>query len=347
MQFHFTRLAAILSAFALLGGTATLAHAQDFQRTPAQKALYDKAKAAGETEVTIWAPVQTEVDWMPEEFAKRFPGITVKGTGDLQGATKIIAEARANRNTVDVWETAIGNMLEVEKRGLIGKTDWTVGKIRPDDIFFEGGGAATHNFVYALLYAKGKVDEKDVPKTWQELLDPKWKGKLIASDFLLPRLMGYFALDWGPEKAEKWGHDIIDQQKVMITNAPIQNFLRSGERVLYVGGSIDQSFQYTDEGVQTGWQPMDITAAGQFVSAVMKNAPHPNAAALLATWLASDDGRAAGAKRQYWSDIRPGSPSPIAARVKAAGVKVIYENSDNVEARADYYKRFSPMVRGQ
>jgi iron(III) transport system substrate-binding protein len=345
---HGVRFAVVVPALiagAMLAASLGLARAQDFKMNAAQRDLYEKAKL--EKEVSIWAPVSTEVDWIQSEVDKRFPGITVKPTGDLQAATKIIAEARAGRQTLDVWETSIGNMLEVQKRGLIGKTDWTSGGISKDDIFFDGEAAATHNFVFTLLYAKGKVAEGEIPKTWMELLNPKWRGKLIASDFLLPRLMGYLALEWGPAQAEKWGHAIIDDQKILITNAPIENFLRSGERLLDVGGSIDQSFQFTGEGIPTGFQPMDITPAGQFASSVMKNAPHPNAAALLANWLASDDGRATGAKRNNWSDIRPGSKSALADQVRKAGVKIIYEDASTVDQRADYYKQFSPLIRGQ
>ena len=237
-------------AITLLG--TTYVSAQEFRMSAAQRELYEKAKSEGE--VTVWGPVSNEVDWIPAEFGKRFPGIVVKPNGDLQAATKIITEARAGRQTIDVWTTTIGNMLEVQKRGLLANVDWTPGRIKKDDIFFDGQGAATRNFVFTILYAKGKVEEKDLPNTWMDLLDLKWRGKLIATDFLAPRLMGFLALEWGPEKTEKWGRTLIGDQKMIITNAPVQNFLRSGERVIAVGNSVDQSFQFTAEGVATGFQ---------------------------------------------------------------------------------------------
>ena len=220
-------------------------------------------------------------------------------------------------------------------------------RIKKDDIFFDGQGAATRNFVFTILYAKGKVEEKDLPNTWMDLLDPKWRGKLIATDFLAPRLMGFLALEWGPEKTEKWGRTLIGDQKMIITNAPVQNFLRSGERVIAVGNSVDQSFQFTAEGVATGFKLMELTPAGQFVSTVLKNSTHPNAAALLANWLASDDGRSTGVQFANWTEIRPGSASTLASEVQKAGIKVIFEDANNVEKLADYYKQFSPWVRGQ
>ena len=73
--------------------------AADGQPNAAMQALYEKAKA--EKEVSLWTPAAIEGSWVNDQFAKRFPGITVNLTADLQGATKIIAEARAGRHTVD------------------------------------------------------------------------------------------------------------------------------------------------------------------------------------------------------------------------------------------------------
>src|SRR5580704_14445342 len=125
--------AAMASLIALLALSPRPAAAEvAWQDLPAVKQLYERAKP--EKEVVIWAPVAGEFDWIEAAFSKRFPGIAIRGTGDLQ--------------------------------------------------------AATHNFVYSLLYAKAFVQQAELPKTWDELLDPRWRGKLVAQDFLLPRLMG-------------------------------------------------------------------------------------------------------------------------------------------------------------
>src|SRR5262249_14443042 len=107
-----------------------------WQDLPAVKSLYDKAKAEGEG--GIWGPTHIEVAWLAVEFPKRFPGMAVKGTGDLQAATKLIAEARANRHSVDVWQNSLGGMLEVQKRGLFVKVDWRQYAIGDGNILFDG-----------------------------------------------------------------------------------------------------------------------------------------------------------------------------------------------------------------
>lgn len=336
--------AATMAFGALVAGNGA-ATADAAAPNAAMQALYAKAKAEGT--VSVWAPVTREVDWIPAEFAKRYPGIKVETVGNLQGSIKIISAARAGRQIADTWITSIGDMLPVAGRGLLAKTDWTPSGTAKDNVFLDGSAAAFHNFVYCVLYAKGKVGEADLPKTWEDLLDPKWKGKLVASDFLLPRLMGYFGLLWGPEKAEKWGRALINDQKILITNAPIQNFLRSGERVLDVGGAVDQAVAFTEDGVPSAYHLMQPTAAGQFAIATLKNAPHPAAAALLANWLASTEGKRAVFDKIHAPDIRPGSDQPVAKEIQAQGIKVVYEDASTVEQRATFYKQFSPLVRGQ
>ena len=339
------RLLSAALAAAVLGMSAASAPAQQrWQARPAVKALYEKAKAEGE--VVIWAPVQAEVDWIDGELAKRFPGIKVKGTGDLQAATKLIAEARAGRHSVDLWQNSLGGMLEVQKRGLFAKVDWQSFGFAGDRILFGGEGIAVHNFIYSTLYAKDLVKAAELPKTWEDLLDPKWKGRMVSQDFLFPRLMGFLALDWGEARTEKWGRAMIGEQKLLIINSPRESFLKTGERVLAVGDSVNQSYQYSDSGVPTGYTILDIVPAVQFMVSVMKEAPHPNAARLLAAWFASDDGLAAREKTSHGFSIGPGAKSHVAEEIRRAGAKTILEDLSTMGQRAELYKKFSVLARG-
>jgi len=335
--------AAALSAALLMLGAAS-AHAQtSWQDTPAVKTLYAKAKAEGE--VVIWAPVQTEADWIETEFAKRFPGIVVKGNGDLQAATKLIAEARAGRHSVDVWQNSLGGMIEVEKRGLFDKVDWQQYGIDKDRVLLDGEGLAVHNFIYSTLYAKDFVKDSDAPRTWDDLLDPKWKRRMVSQDFLFPRLMGFLSLAWGEARAEKWGRAMINEQQLLVVNSPREGFLKTGERVLAVGDAVNQAFQYTESGVPTGYTVLDVVPAVQFMVSPMKASPHPNAARLLTAWLATDEGLALREKIVHGFSIRPGSKSALADRIRRADAKIVLEDVATMAQRAELYKKFSALIR--
>src|ERR671924_300379 len=114
----------------VIAGTLALTAAPFIGRAAAQQAagvspklaeLYEKAKPEGE--VTIWAPGAPSVQWIPAEFAKRFPGVKVNWFGDQQASAKLIAEKRAGRHAADVWTYSLGGTLEVQKRGLLQKAD--------------------------------------------------------------------------------------------------------------------------------------------------------------------------------------------------------------------------------
>ncbi len=220
--------AALLASFALVAIGAAAAESD-----AAMAALYEKAKAEGE--VVLSGPAAVEIGWIPAEFAKRYPGIAVTTLPDLQAATKMIAEGRAGRHSFDAWTNSLGGMIEVEKRGLLERVDWPSLGLDTGNVFFNGEAVATHNFVFSAVYAKDRLAAPDLPVSWDALADPRWNGKLTAQNFLLPRLMGFLALDWGPERTEKWGRTLIDANKLLVTNTPAESLLKSGERLLAVG----------------------------------------------------------------------------------------------------------------
>jgi iron(III) transport system substrate-binding protein len=337
----------VLFAAAVLAGPSIAAApgaADEWKPSPVLQELYEKAKA--EREVNIWSSGPDPIVWINAAFSKRFPGIEVKPLPDQRVAAKLIAESRAGKVTADVWAYSMGGTLEIEKRGLLAKTDWSRFDVQNSDIFFDGQAASYYSYTYAVTYPKGKIAPADLPKTWKDLLDPKWKSKLVASDFLMPRLMGYFALEWGEAEAEKWARALLDDQKLLVTNAPTINFLRSGERELIISDSTHASNSYRQQGMDTAYLLLDYAPASQFVLGVVKAAPHPNAAQLLVGWLVSDDGRAALEQIVGAADIRPGSKSRLLKEINAAGSKPLYETPETVDKRAEYYKKFSDMFRG-
>src|SRR5258708_19326286 len=316
------------------------ASAEDWTTSPQIRELYEKAKA--EKEVNYWGQVEYDLVWAGDYFNKRFPGITVNVVADPQGPTKMIAESRSGKLSADVTQQTLGSVLEVQKRGLLAKVEWSLAGVDQRNVLFDGEAGTIQNFVYSILYAKDKVTVAELPKTWEDLLDPKWKGKLVISDFLFPRLMGFLALEWGPDRAEKWGRDLLDKQNILVSNVPRQNFLKTGERLLAVAEGVQAAGQYTREGVDTGYVIMNVIPAGQFLVAALKDGAHPNAGKLLALWLASDEGKALRAKLVDESDIRPGSKTELTAQIQSAGAKVLFEDMSNFNHRPQYYKRFSP-----
>jgi iron(III) transport system substrate-binding protein len=320
------------------------AAAQDFTKRPGVQALYEKAKA--EKEVVFWSPNERETQWVPSEFAKRFPGIQVKTFADVQFPTRVITEARANRHSADVMSHSLGGLMELKRRDLLAALDWDSFGIAKTNVVLDGQAAATHNFIYTVIYDRDKVKAQDVPKRWADLTDPKWQGKLVSQAFLLPRLTAFLAMEWGPDAAEKWARTLVEQQKTLVINGLSERYLKTGERLLGVGENLAQTYELRKNGVNADFVVMDLMPSTQFIVTVAKNAPHPNAARLLAGWYASDEGKALAEKLNNESDLRPGSRGQLYKRVQDAKSKVLLEDEKNMVQRAEYYKRYSGFIRG-
>ena len=341
-----SRRAVIAGALALGAPWSRSAAAQPAQGISPQLAeLYEKAKPEGE--VTIWAPGAPSVQWIPAEFAKRFPAVKVTWLGDQQASSRLIAEQRAGRHATDVWTFSLGGTLEVQKRGLLVKQDWRQYGAQDRDIFWDGEAVCNHNYVYAPLYAKAKLTADQVPRQWEGLTDAKWTDKLMSDSFLLPRLGGYLAIEWGLERTQKWIKTLIDQRKLLVTTSAVSNFFKSGERELAVAESVSGCFLYNKDGLNIGYQIMEMVPATQFVLGAVKQAPHPNAARLLIAWLISPEAKTLYESLAGQADIRANSNSPLAKEIKAAGAKVIYEDVETMNQRAEYYRKLMSIVRGQ
>ena len=154
--------------------------------------LYAAAKKEGQ--VIIWGTQRREVEWIPAAFGKLFSGIDVQFLGDNDIAVKAIAEARAGRHQVDVYQSSLTGILPVVQRDLLTNVDWSAFGIDARNIAFDGRMAYTSNIVYTAAYNNKLAKDADAPKNWMDVLDERYKGKGVSSTFLLPRLIGGLGL---------------------------------------------------------------------------------------------------------------------------------------------------------
>jgi iron(III) transport system substrate-binding protein len=308
------------------------------------KALYDKAKAEGQ--VMVWGTQQGEVDWIPKAFNAVFPGIEVQWVGDNDIATKAIAEARGGRHQIDVFWNSLTGAVPVVQRDLIAKVDWTPFGVLPANTTFDGRGAYTSNIAYALAFNSEKVKKEDVPTRWEAFADPKYKGQLTASLFLLPRLSGALSLAWGMEKAQKFVRDLL-QNEILLTRAPREPILNSGERLYSVGEVDNLVRRWGRAGLKIDFVRPEPIVLGTFVSTVMANAPHPNAARLLAGFLASADGKEARSNATFAADYSAAGTGEFAQLVNSGKLQVVHDTPDNMAQREAAIRTLGPLVAGQ
>ncbi len=133
---------------------------------------------------------------------------------------------------------------------------------------------------YGLLINSELVKGEDEPKSWRDLLNPKWKGKIMADDF---RALGggsvWFDVMFGALGREF--HEKLAQQNIVFSRdvGNDQRRVARGEYPMRLPQHYSNFPQLEGLPVKLV-QPVEGASYVQFDTGVLKNAPHPNAARL-------------------------------------------------------------------
>jgi len=142
---------------------------------------------------------------------------------------------------------------------------------------------------YGILVNTRLVTPADEPKSWADLADAKWTGKILADD---PRALGG-GFNAFVAQHDKLGVDFLKKlanQKLTFS----RDFRESERRTARGEFPVYAPFLFNDYSSMRGLPikaivPIEGVAYVQFVASMIKNAPHPNAALLFIDFLLSDE----------------------------------------------------------
>ena len=324
---------------------SVMSYSEDIFDKPQLISLYEKAKEEGKA--IIWGTDSREVDWIPQAVGERFPGIEVIVFGDLNSSTRLIAESRAGRNQVDIFWSSLSSSITVFERGLFDRVDWSLYGIQTGSTALEGTMAYTNNVVYTIVYKAGSGEKVRLPEKWSDLLDAEYHNKMAGTPFLMPRLVAALGQSWGREEAIRYSRKLRDDAGLLLTRVPLDQLLLSGERE-YALGVLDQlPQQWKRNGAQLEYIIPEPVVVVQFGASVLSKSPHPNAARLIAAWLASPEGKLAREKATFAKDYRPGSPSPSVVALHKKGLEFIYDTTDQLKERNSLIAEVNSILLGQ
>jgi iron(III) transport system substrate-binding protein len=150
-----------------------------------------------------------------------------------------------------------------------------------------GTQVSVYMLKYGILINTKLVPPADEPKSWTDLLDPKWTGKILADD---PRALGG-GFNAFVAQNDKFGADFL--KKLAEQKQTFSRDLRESERRVARGEfPVYAPFLFNDYSTLRGLPvkaiaPVEGVAYVQFVASMAKNAPHPNAALLFIDFLLS------------------------------------------------------------
>jgi iron(III) transport system substrate-binding protein len=217
---------ALVLVLAACGGTAAPASAPPPSSGPGSTAgasgpLEDlKAQAQKEGGKVLWydSVEQDQGDKIIEQFKADYPfmsGAKFVSVVSGQRVARITQESSAKGPTADVDFGNAQTITDFKNKGFVESVDWqslgikTSPQLAPNDYLL----AVTAPF-YVIAYNSNKVKADEAPKSLDELLDPKWKGRV--GTWARPAALVIMSSVWGEEKALDFAKKLASQQNVRL-----------------------------------------------------------------------------------------------------------------------------------
>jgi iron(III) transport system substrate-binding protein len=209
-------------------------------------------------------------------------------------AAKAVSEVKAGSPpSYDLMYQTSVTGIPLYEVSAIEKVDWlaTFKWITEKDVEY-GGQALIANTQFVLpSYNTTQVKGNDVPKTWDDLLNPRWKGKLGSTIYQDPWSHLAEPNGWGEEKTLAFVKRLAEQEPVLGRFPELHQKVVAGEIALT---AVDHSFRA--EAAKQAGAPVDVAVVEPIivfvnVGIVPKGARNKHAAALLNAWFLSEDGQ--------------------------------------------------------
>lgn len=317
------------------------------------------AAAKKEGSISIYGPHNPAYLQVWEVFRKSFPEINfnfLPGRGsDL--AKRILEERRAGKFIVDLvmggastYASYPAGVADPIRPLLIlpevkDKSVWWGGQLSFSDpenryVSIISGQVGINR----IAYNTGLVNPNEF-RSWRDLLNPKWKGKLVVFD---PRATGggapiflffYHSAELGPEFLRR----LFGEMKVTLTRDLRQgtDWLADGKYQLYIGSS-QPILKAKEQGLPVAFIPHslkegEIMGGGSCCMAYLNNAPHPNAAKVFINWVLSREGQIAWQKYTQTNSLRMDIPKDDLPRewVPQEGVRYFHMSLSKYSNRKD------------
>ncbi|MBX9776171.1 MAG: extracellular solute-binding protein [Xanthobacteraceae bacterium] len=252
------------------------------------------AAAKKEGSVTFYTSMQTQESGpLAKAFEAKY-GIKVqlwRATSD-QVIQRVVNEARANRQGMDVLETNAPEVDQIARENIVAAfhsahsgdlPDWA---IPPHRRWY----AARAN-LWVVAFNTTKVKKEEIPPTYEGFVDPKWKGRIgieSTDEDWMYAVINYLGVERGMEMFRKLAALRPDMR---LGHALLAQLIGAGE--IQVGLTV---YSGNADSIKKRGGPVDWVAVEPIVGrpqavAVARNARNPNAALLFAEFMLSTEGQ--------------------------------------------------------
>jgi iron(III) transport system substrate-binding protein len=315
----------------LLGSPAGLAAAAD-----AWKVDWEKSLQAAKKEGQLVLYGSADFEMLFAEFNKRYPEIKVTGVygRGADVAKRLMSERRAEKYLADLYVNGMTTGYNVFYKAkaldpiapvlvlpdVVDTSKWWQGKhhyVDPENQYLFNINGETRMVVG---FNTKQVNPAEIKSYW-DLLNPKWKGKIVAYD---PNLGGsgdamrffYHQKSLGPEFIKR----MLTEMDIVISSDTRQmgDWLAGGKFALSIFAPISRMDLdvMQVQGLPVSWFEPERLKEGAYITAgsggvaLINKAPHPNASKVALNWLLSREGQIA-----YQQIFRQGNDGPDSLRI--------------------------------
>ena len=326
-----------------LVSTAATAPLASVPRAFAQAPAVDAARKEGKV---VWytSLVLPSAEKVAKLFEAKYAGIKVEvhRTGSQRILQRVMQELGANIRNVDVVHTSdAGHYVLLKGKKLLmpytpaGVDAFPAGFKDKDGYYY--GLRAT---VTTIAYNTKAVTAADSPKTWKDLLDPKWKGKLVTAH---PGYSGVIATHvLALVHLHGWDYfkELAKNQVMIVQSANDPSTkVAAGERAVAANGGEYSFYQVKKQG-----NPLEINYPKEGVplvvspTAITAFAPHPNAAKLFTDFTFTRECQQVMAESEGLYTGHPQVTYP-SDKPKLTDLKLLHSDPEELEKRDDEIKK--------
>ena len=277
----------------LLSGLSVTASA--FAALDARSALIDGAKI--EAKLMIYSSVSaTDTATLGQKFHQKYPFIKPEylRLGSERLLTRILQEARSGKRFADVYQTGVVEVYLFRQKAMLTQYA-SPERAAYGDYFKDAEGYYTAFFHTSkvIAYNTRMVPAAKAPKSYEDLLDPQWRGRLgLPSGGGGIRWFLAMMKEFGDEKGEAFMRRLAGQKPVVGQDiSAVTALMAAGEYPIAVFSNAHQIEQMKSQGAPVEWIATRPVLTTQTVLALPNQAPNPNCARLYIDFVLSKEGQ--------------------------------------------------------
>lgn len=288
-----------------------------------QKLLVEGAKKEGKLLWYSTLIVDQVVRPVKEAFEKEYPFIQIEFyRGNSENVVrKMLAEYQAKRYDVDLIDGTVSPVM-VKRAGFLQRFHSPTLADYPAELKDpQGYWGATNLYFLTLGYNTRNAKANEIPKTYDDFLNPRWKGQMMWSTSRgsgAPMFIGNVLTSMGQEKGNAYLQKLKGQNiaKSTASNRQILDLVIAGEYPLAPHIFNHHAYISKQAGAPVDWFPIEPVTATVNSVGLAKNTPHPYAAMLFLDFLFSEKGQRVFQQSNYLpahpkvpakqADLKPG-----------------------------------------